>query len=103
MYDKFYPAYYRLKELIQMMTPADESKIDKSELAGRKSGSAAWRLARGEMGMLTGVESGSNAGKVIWRPTEKEIEARVFHLEYDVVRNEYIRCVHVTALNEAAF
>lgn len=76
----------RLIELVQLMSPMDKSKIDPNELVGRQSGSTAWRMARGEMGL--GLESFTQN---VWKLTDHEIESKTFHLEYNVVRNEYKR------------
>lgn len=53
------------------MSPKDKTKAKAEELEGRQSGSSAWRMARGEMGI--GVEK--MAGNV-WRLTEAEKEAK---------------------------
>jgi hypothetical protein len=77
---------FRLVELVQLMSPKDQSKLKKEELLGRESGSAAWRLARGEMGL--GIEKFCSN---VWKLTEDEKKAKVFHLEYDVAEDVYVR------------
>ncbi len=67
------------------MSPKDKSKLSKEELLGRQSGSAAWRTARGEMGL--GIETAAK----VWRLTETERKSRAFHLEYDILADEYRR------------
>ncbi|TRY66944.1 hypothetical protein TCAL_03733 [Tigriopus californicus] len=76
----------RLIELVQLMSPIDKSKIDPSKLSGRQSGSAAWRLARGEMGL--GLESFTPN---VWKLTDHEVESKTFHLKYNVVHDQYRR------------
>ena len=48
---------------------------------GRQTGSLAWRLARGELGV-------SSEGWV-WRPSEQDTEAGVMIVEYNVVTDQY--------------
>jgi hypothetical protein len=65
-----------LLELVELMNEKDTSKLSDVEKQGRQSGALAWRLSRGE----AGGEQKPTAS-VIWRPTEDEIKAGVFHLE----------------------
>ena len=53
------------------MSPKDKSKASAEELKGRQSGSSAWRMARGEMGM--GLEK---MNKNIWKLTQAEKDAK---------------------------
>lgn len=53
------------------------------ELGGRISGSEAWRVARGEVGVQT--------KSVAFVPTEKEKAAKRFHLQYNIVDDQYTR------------
>ena len=71
----------RLRELVDLMSPKDKSKLTKEELLGRQSGSAAWRTARGELGLGTAAPA-----NVVWRLTQEEKDSLTFHLEYDIVK-----------------
>ena len=71
----------RLRELVQLMSPKDKSRLTKEELLGRQSGSAAWRVARGEAGL--GAAAPANTA---WRLSGEEKESMTFHLEYDVLK-----------------
>ena len=72
---------YRLLELVELMSPRKISNPE--ELECRQSGSVAWRMSRGEMG--------SNFQPTTWKLTETEMESLTFHLEYDIIADEYIR------------
>lgn len=76
----------RLRELVDLMSPKDKSKLTKEELLGRQSGSAAWRTARGELGLGTAAPA-----NIVWRLTQEEKDSLTFHLEYDIVKDEYYR------------
>ena len=62
-------------ELVELMSPKDKSKASSEELEGRQSGSSAWRMARGEMGM--GVEK---MGGNVWKLTQAEKEAKYVYI-----------------------
>ena len=76
----------RLMEVIELMSPPKRA-IATEEMQGRQTGSLAWRIERGELG--GGGENEKFGGSFI--PTAAEIEAKVFHLEFDVTENMYRR------------
>ncbi|XP_018425568.1 PREDICTED: peptide-N(4)-(N-acetyl-beta-glucosaminyl)asparagine amidase [Nanorana parkeri] len=67
-------------EIVEFMSPKTPKP---GELGGRITGSVAWRVARGEVGVQ--VQS------VVFVPTEKERAAKRFHLQYDIVNDQYTR------------
>ncbi|CAH2282985.1 peptide-N(4)-(N-acetyl-beta-glucosaminyl)asparagine amidase isoform X1 [Pelobates cultripes] len=74
-------------ELVEFMSP----KVPKpGELAGRVSGSLAWRVARGESGL-------KSKNSVVFVPSEKEQTKKRFHLQYNIVEDAYRR---ITNSNE---
>ena len=73
----------RLRELVDLMSPKDKSKMTEEELLGRQSGSAAWRTARGELGLGAAAAAPAN---VVWRLTQEEKDSMTFHLEYDIIK-----------------
>ena len=75
----------RLRELVDLMSPKDKSKLTKEELLGRQSGSAAWRTARGELGLGTAAPA-----NIVWRLTQEEKDSLTFHLEYDIVKVGFV-------------
>lgn len=75
----------RLAELITLMNPLNNKPLDPEEERARQSGSLAWRIARAEHKVTVG-----NA-KFTFVPTAKEQEALTVHLEYNVVKDEYVR------------
>ena len=78
----------RLLELVELMAPRDASSVSEEERRGRLSGSAAWRAARGEDG---GGAAEEKSEPTVWTLLEAEKESRVFHLEYDVISDRYVR------------
>ena len=85
----------RLRELVDLMSPKDKSKLTKEELLGRQSGSAAWRTARGELGL--GAAAPAN---IVWRLTQEEKDSMTFHLEYDIVKVGWRRNITVSFVSE---
>ena len=75
----------RLMEVIELMSPP-KREVTGEELKGRQTGSLEWRISRGECGAGGTEEFGG-----CFYPTDTEIEAKVFHLEFDPVSNEYKR------------
>ena len=75
----------RLMEVIELMSPP-KREIAGEELKGRQTGSLEWRISRGECGTNGNEEFGGS-----FQLTQTEIEAKVFHLEFDPVSNEYKR------------
>ena len=75
----------RLIEVIELMSPP-KREVTGEELKGRQTGSLEWRISRGECGTGGTEEFGG-----CFYPTDTEIEAKVFHLEFDPVSNEYKR------------
>ena len=75
----------RLMEVIELMSPP-KREVTGDELKGRQTGSLEWRISRGECGAGGTEEFGG-----CFYPTDTEIEAKVFHLEFDPVSNEYKR------------
>ncbi|XP_062574354.1 peptide-N(4)-(N-acetyl-beta-glucosaminyl)asparagine amidase-like [Saccostrea cucullata] len=73
-----------LTELVEFMTPKSSAG---QNLSGRTTGSLAWRLARGE----TGSQSSSNTEPYIFKLTDKEREAKIFHIKYSCTKDEYTR------------
>ena len=74
----------RLIELVELMNAGNRT-VDSESLTGRQSGSLAWRMSRGE-------NDGSGDFKPnVWKLTENEIKNKSFYLEYDVVKDEYLR------------
>uniref|UniRef100_A0AAY4EU34 Peptide-N(4)-(N-acetyl-beta-glucosaminyl)asparagine amidase n=1 Tax=Denticeps clupeoides TaxID=299321 RepID=A0AAY4EU34_9TELE len=71
-----------LVELVEFISPKTPKP---GELGGRISGSLAWRAARGETG------AGSEAGGFVFVPTEAEKEGKLFHLQYNVTQDSYLR------------
>ncbi|KAM9308819.1 peptide-N(4)-(N-acetyl-beta-glucosaminyl)asparagine amidase [Gastrophryne carolinensis] len=67
-------------EIVEFMSPKTPKP---GELGGRVSGSLAWRLARGE--------TGAKVKSVVFVPSQKEIVAKCFHLQYNVVEDQYTR------------
>ncbi|XP_040208947.1 peptide-N(4)-(N-acetyl-beta-glucosaminyl)asparagine amidase isoform X1 [Rana temporaria] len=67
-------------EIVEFMSPKTPNP---GELGGRISGSVAWRVARGEVGVQT--------KSVAFVPTEKEKAAKRFHLQYNIVDDQYTR------------
>ncbi len=77
----------RLMELVELMKEKDKTEATAEEQQGRQSGSLAWRAARSEVGG-GGVEE---QDEVIWRLKDSEKESGIFHLEYDIVGDRYVR------------
>uniref|UniRef100_A0A8C5Q0I8 Peptide-N(4)-(N-acetyl-beta-glucosaminyl)asparagine amidase n=1 Tax=Leptobrachium leishanense TaxID=445787 RepID=A0A8C5Q0I8_9ANUR len=73
-------------ELVEFISPKEPKPVD---LAGRVSGSLAWRVARGE--------SGLKSKSVVFVPSEKEKASKRFHLQYNIIEDAYTR---VTNTNE---
>eukprot|EP00095_Tigriopus_kingsejongensis_P002100 maker-scaffold244_size240795-snap-gene-1.29 protein:Tk02100 transcript:maker-scaffold244_size240795-snap-gene-1.29-mRNA-1 annotation:"peptide-n -(n-acetyl-beta-glucosaminyl)asparagine amidase" len=77
----------RLIELVHLLEPLDQpSHTDGERLSGRQSGSIAWKMARGEMGLDEDPDR-----KRTWELAPAEVDSQVFHLAYNVVRDEYTR------------
>ena len=72
-------------EVIELMSPP-KREIAGEELKGRQTGSLEWRISRGECGTSGNEEFGGS-----FHPTQTEMQAKVFHLEFDPVSNEYKR------------
>ncbi|XP_077347557.1 peptide-N(4)-(N-acetyl-beta-glucosaminyl)asparagine amidase [Lithobates pipiens] len=70
----------QIVEIVEFMSPKTPNP---GELGGRISGSVAWRVARGEVGVQT--------KSVTFVPTEKEKAAKRFHLQYNIVDDQYTR------------
>ncbi|XP_073486364.1 peptide-N(4)-(N-acetyl-beta-glucosaminyl)asparagine amidase isoform X2 [Aquarana catesbeiana] len=70
----------QIVEIVEFMSPKTPNP---GELGGRISGSEAWRVARGEVGVQT--------KSVAFVPTEKEKAAKRFHLQYNIVDDQYTR------------
>uniref|UniRef100_G1T9A3 Peptide-N(4)-(N-acetyl-beta-glucosaminyl)asparagine amidase n=1 Tax=Oryctolagus cuniculus TaxID=9986 RepID=G1T9A3_RABIT len=67
-------------ELVEFISP----KTPKAgELGGRVSGSVAWRVARGEMGL--------QRKEVLFIPSENEKISKQLHLCYNIVKDSYVR------------
>ncbi|XP_041477857.1 peptide-N(4)-(N-acetyl-beta-glucosaminyl)asparagine amidase-like isoform X1 [Lytechinus variegatus] len=73
-------------ELVEFLSP---KTIRDGEDQGRLSGSAAWRVARGESG--AGGLSESSQTKFVFRPTESEKREKLIHVRYNTARDRYIR------------
>ncbi|XP_028926850.1 peptide-N(4)-(N-acetyl-beta-glucosaminyl)asparagine amidase [Ornithorhynchus anatinus] len=67
-------------ELVEFISPKTPKP---GELGGRISGSVAWRVARGEMGL----ESKEN----VFTPSECEKTSKLLHLSYNAVKDSYTR------------
>jgi len=70
----------RLAECLEMLTPRTVTSGDK---VGRQTGSLAWRLARGELGVKTSNTEWS------WKPSNSEVDSGVMTVSYDVVSDIY--------------
>eukprot|EP00057_Strongylocentrotus_purpuratus_P002203 XP_003724039.1 PREDICTED: peptide-N(4)-(N-acetyl-beta-glucosaminyl)asparagine amidase [Strongylocentrotus purpuratus] len=73
-------------ELVEFLSP---KMTQDGESQGRLSGSAAWRVARGESG--AGASTGSSQTKYVFRPTESEKREKLLHVRYNTARDKYIR------------
>lgn len=71
----------RVGECLSLLTPREAGEGDS---AGRRTGSVAWRTARGELG-------GERAAGHVFRPTGGERERGVMRVEYCVARDQYTR------------
>ena len=69
----------RLAECLEMLTPRSVTSGDK---VGRQTGSLAWRLARGELGVAP-------ASEWMWQPSVSDLEDGIMTVEYDVVNDKY--------------
>ncbi|XP_005081043.1 peptide-N(4)-(N-acetyl-beta-glucosaminyl)asparagine amidase [Mesocricetus auratus] len=67
-------------ELVEFISPKTPRP---GELGGRVSGSLAWRVARGEVGL--------ERKETLLIPSENEKISKQFHLRYDIVKDRYIR------------
>ncbi|KAM6222773.1 peptide-N(4)-(N-acetyl-beta-glucosaminyl)asparagine amidase isoform 1-T1 [Rhynchocyon petersi] len=67
-------------ELVEFISPKTPKP---GELGGRISGSVAWRVARGEMGL--------EANETVFIPSENERTSKELHLCYNVVSDSYVR------------
>ncbi|XP_048211927.1 peptide-N(4)-(N-acetyl-beta-glucosaminyl)asparagine amidase isoform X2 [Perognathus longimembris pacificus] len=67
-------------ELVEFISPKTPKP---GELGGRVSGSVAWRVARGEMGL--------ERKEILFIPSENEKISKHFHLCYNIVKNHYVR------------
>ncbi|XP_012865966.1 PREDICTED: peptide-N(4)-(N-acetyl-beta-glucosaminyl)asparagine amidase isoform X1 [Dipodomys ordii] len=67
-------------ELVEFISPKTPKP---GELGGRISGSVAWRVARGEMGL--------ERKETLFIPSENEKMSKHFHLCYNIVKNHYVR------------
>ncbi|XP_040335966.1 peptide-N(4)-(N-acetyl-beta-glucosaminyl)asparagine amidase isoform X3 [Herpailurus yagouaroundi] len=67
-------------ELVEFISPKTPKP---GELGGRISGSVAWRVARGEMGL--------ERKETLLIPSENEKISKQFHLCYNIVKDRYVR------------
>ncbi|XP_008831363.1 peptide-N(4)-(N-acetyl-beta-glucosaminyl)asparagine amidase [Nannospalax galili] len=67
-------------ELVEFISPKTPKP---GELGGRVSGSVAWRVARGEMGL--------ERKETLFIPSEDEKLSRRLHLCYNIVKDHYVR------------
>ncbi|XP_075403256.1 peptide-N(4)-(N-acetyl-beta-glucosaminyl)asparagine amidase isoform X1 [Tenrec ecaudatus] len=67
-------------ELVEFISPKTPKP---GELGGRTSGSVAWRVARGELGLET--------QETLFIPSEDEKISKQLHLCYNVVKDHYVR------------
>ncbi|XP_004754401.1 peptide-N(4)-(N-acetyl-beta-glucosaminyl)asparagine amidase isoform X3 [Mustela putorius furo] len=67
-------------ELVEFISPKTPKP---GELGGRISGSVAWRVARGEMGL--------ERKETLFIPSENEKISKQFHLCYNIVKDCYVR------------
>ncbi|XP_006883415.1 PREDICTED: peptide-N(4)-(N-acetyl-beta-glucosaminyl)asparagine amidase [Elephantulus edwardii] len=67
-------------ELVEFISPKTPKP---GELGGRVSGSVAWRVARGEIGL--------EANETLFIPSENEMISKELHLCYNVVDDSYVR------------
>ncbi|XP_058513012.1 peptide-N(4)-(N-acetyl-beta-glucosaminyl)asparagine amidase [Ochotona princeps] len=67
-------------ELVEFISPKTPKP---GELGGRVSGSVAWRVARGEMGL--------ERKETLFIPSENEKISKQLHLCYNIVKNSYVR------------
>lgn len=74
----------RTFELIEFMCPPKDAET--GEMAGRSSGSLAWKLARGEI-----KDPRKNVAGFVFTPTKNECECKEIHINYTPVTDKYIR------------
>ncbi|XP_058146745.1 peptide-N(4)-(N-acetyl-beta-glucosaminyl)asparagine amidase isoform X2 [Dasypus novemcinctus] len=67
-------------ELVEFISPQTPKP---GELGGRISGSVAWRVARGEMGL--------ERKETLFIPSENEKISKQLHLYYNIVKDRYVR------------
>ncbi|KAK2506068.1 hypothetical protein MC885_006467 [Smutsia gigantea] len=67
-------------ELVEFISPKTPKP---GELGGRISGSVAWKVARGEMGL--------ERKETLFIPSENEKISKQLHLCYDIVKDRYVR------------
>uniref|UniRef100_A0A8C5K1I7 Peptide-N(4)-(N-acetyl-beta-glucosaminyl)asparagine amidase n=1 Tax=Jaculus jaculus TaxID=51337 RepID=A0A8C5K1I7_JACJA len=67
-------------ELVEFISPKTPKL---GELGGRVSGSVAWRVARGEMGL--------ERKETLFTPSENEKISKQLHLCYNIVKDHYVR------------
>ncbi|XP_049622013.1 peptide-N(4)-(N-acetyl-beta-glucosaminyl)asparagine amidase isoform X1 [Suncus etruscus] len=67
-------------ELVEFISPKTPKP---GELGGRISGSVAWRVARGEMGL--------ERKEILFIPSENEKISKQLHLCYNIVKDHYVR------------
>uniref|UniRef100_A0A2K6EN19 Peptide-N(4)-(N-acetyl-beta-glucosaminyl)asparagine amidase n=1 Tax=Propithecus coquereli TaxID=379532 RepID=A0A2K6EN19_PROCO len=67
-------------ELVEFISPKTPKP---GELGGRISGSVAWRVARGEMGL--------ERRETLFIPSENEKICKQLHLRYNIVKDHYVR------------
>jgi len=75
----------RLKDCLEMLTPR---KVKEDDKVGRKTGSLAWRLARGELGAIGDVDPVESGW--VFRPSAEEIGNGSFSVQFFMAGDYYL-------------
>jgi len=71
----------RLNDCLEMLTPR---KVGDGDKVSRKTGSLAWKIARGEMGSVSTDEG------FVFRPMKKDIDNGFYGMEFYIARDSYL-------------